>query len=236
MRLPGVRGPLSSVTRSTCLPPRCSWFWPETLVANAVPRVVAPCDRRTGPRQSRGPPLDGVVWWPRQTGSATLPVGRLQIGPQEDARLGGPGSVQGLPERVRLYLTSLAVTDPGKANRCCRTSGAVDDLLQGCSLLVVPSVVSSGVPDLIGTLSLAPAQTCWRFDQRHVSVTLHGRSVAGCLAEWRIWVARPPANPLQKENWASMASGSRRGLGGRRWLRYAGIAVLAGQGHGRSAP
>ena len=96
MRLPGVRGSLSSVTRSTCLPPRCSWFWRETLVANAVPRVVAPCDRRTGPRQSGGPLLDGVVWWPRQTGSATLPVGRLQIGPRRRRATGRAGVRAGL--------------------------------------------------------------------------------------------------------------------------------------------
>ena len=202
MRLPGVRGSLSSVTRSTCLPPRCSWFWRETLVAKAVPRVVAPCDRRTGPRQSGGPLLDGVVWWPRQTWIGDAARRTASDRPRRRRATGRAGVRAGLAGARTPLPHLVGSSRPGKSesllqdqrrgrrpvSRLFATRCSVSREPQGCR-------ISSA-------LSLPPLDML-AIDQRHVSVTLHGRSVAGCLAEWRDSCGPPAGKSLAKNSWAS---------------------------------
>jgi hypothetical protein len=224
MRLPGVRGPLSSVTRSTCLPPRCSWFWPETLVANAVPRVVTlrSAYRATAVRRSPA--------WRCGLAAAANRVGDAarRTAPDRPSgggeRLGGPGSVQGLPERA------YASTSP----RWQRPTGKSESLLQdqrrgrrpasGGSRLVVPSVVAAGVPDLIGTL---PAPLDMVANMLAIRPTARQCDAARPFCRWTpsrmagfVGPARRQRPCKEQLRFYGISSRSR-------WPCYAGIAVLA---------
>jgi hypothetical protein len=153
-------------------------------------------------------------------GRRRCPSDGSRSAPRRRRETGRAGFRAWLPECVRLYLTSLAVTEPGKANPCVRASGAVDDLLQGCSLLVVPSVVSTrGAGSQANMSAIRPtARQC-------DAARPFCRRTPCRMAEFA-WPARRQI-PCKRSR-ASMASrASRRGLGDRRWLRYAGIAVLA---------